>query len=54
VLPGAAGSASAASAKALRPSAAKLPQRRNAAAASDSGDDDLGDVEEILRRRGIK
>jgi hypothetical protein len=32
----------------------KLPRRRaKAAAAGDSGDDDMRDVEEILRRRGI-
>jgi hypothetical protein len=40
------------------PATAKLPQRRKAAAAAaaaghDAADDDLSDVEEILRRRGI-
>lgn len=34
-----------------QPAPAKLPQRRKPAAAS--GDDDLNEVEEILRRRGI-
>ena len=32
---------------------AKLPRRAKTAAAADSGDDDMKDVEEILRRRGI-
>jgi hypothetical protein len=36
---------------ATQPAPAKAPQRRKAAAAS--GDDDLSEVEEILRRRGI-
>ena len=36
---------------ATQPAPAKLPERRKAAAAS--GDDDLSEVEEILRRRGI-
>jgi hypothetical protein len=36
------------------PSAARLPQRRKAASAGhDAADDDLSDVEEILKRRGI-
>lgn len=41
----------AATGAATQPATAKLPQRRKAAAAS--GDDDMSEVEEILRRRGI-
>jgi len=35
------------------PSPAKAPVRRKAAATGNSGDDDMREIEEILRRRGI-